>query len=32
MNWQTIFEDGKYKTLKSNIKEVENPDYSWFWK
>ncbi len=29
--WQTIKEDGVYKMLKSNIKEVENPDYSWFY-
>jgi S1-C subfamily serine protease len=29
--WQTIFEDGKYKMLKSKIKEVEDPDYTWFY-
>jgi hypothetical protein len=29
--WQTIFEDGIYKMLRSNIKEVENPDYEWFY-
>jgi len=27
--WQTVFEDGVYKMLRSNIKEVENPDWSW---
>ena len=29
--WQTVLEDGKYKMLKSNIKEVEDPDYYWFY-
>ena len=29
--WKTIFEDGKYKMLKSNIKEIEDPDYRWFY-
>jgi hypothetical protein len=29
--WQTIFEDGVYKMLKSNIKEVVKPDYFWFY-
>lgn len=29
--WQTILEDGVYKMLKSNIKEIEDPDYSWFY-
>jgi S1-C subfamily serine protease len=29
--WQTIFEDGKYKMLKSNIKEVIDPDFNWFY-
>ncbi|MDD3002488.1 MAG: trypsin-like peptidase domain-containing protein [Candidatus Shapirobacteria bacterium] len=29
--WQTIFEDGKYKMLKSKIKEVANPDANWFY-
>lgn len=29
--WKTIFEDGVYKMLKSNIKEVKNPDYLWFY-
>lgn len=29
--WQTIFEDGVYKMLKSNIKEVKNPDSLWFY-
>jgi hypothetical protein len=28
--WQTVFEDGVYKMLSSNIKEVENPEYWWF--
>jgi len=29
--WQTIFEDGVYKMLKSNIKEIKDPDYYWFY-
>ena len=29
--WMTVFEDGKFKLLKSNIKEVSNPEFSWFW-
>jgi len=29
--WKTIFEDGKYKMLKSNIKEIEDPDFDWFY-
>lgn len=29
--WQTIFENGKYKMLRSQIKEVVEPDYSWFY-
>ncbi len=29
--WQTVFEDGKYKMLKSNIKEVKDPDVVWFY-
>ena len=29
--WKTIFEDGKYKMLKSNIKEITNPDIYWFY-
>ncbi len=29
--WQTELENGVYKMLKSNIKEIENPDYSWFY-
>ena len=29
--WQTIFEDGKYKMLSSQIKEVVDPDYIWFY-
>lgn len=29
--WQTIFEDGMYKMLKSKIIEVENPGWEWFY-
>jgi len=29
--WKTVFEDGKYKMLKSNIKEIEDPDWDWFY-
>lgn len=29
--WQTIFEDGVYKMLQSNIKEITDPDWSWFY-
>ena len=29
--WQTIFEGGVYKMLKSNIKEVKEPGYDWFY-
>ena len=29
--WQTIFEDGVYKMLKSNIKEVTDPSFDWFY-
>lgn len=29
--WQTILEDGVYKMLKSKIKEVEDPDWIWFY-
>ena len=29
--WKTIFEDGKYKMLKSNIKEIATPDIYWFY-
>ena len=29
--WQTVKEDGVYKVLKSKIKEVENPDWDWFY-
>ena len=29
--WKTIFEDGKYKMLKSNIKEIISPDAYWFY-
>lgn len=29
--WQTVLEDGVYKMLKSKIKEVENPDWDWFY-
>jgi len=29
--WQTVLEDGVYKMLKSKIKEVEKPDWYWFY-
>jgi len=29
--WQTIQEDGVYKMLKSNIKEMDQPDEMWFY-
>ena len=29
--WKTIFEDGKYKMLKSNIKEITDPGWDWFY-
>jgi hypothetical protein len=29
--WQTVLEDGVYKMNKSNIKEVYDPDWSWFY-
>ncbi|HUV42364.1 MAG TPA: serine protease [Patescibacteria group bacterium] len=29
--WQTVLEDGVYKMLKSKIKEVENPEWDWFY-
>ncbi len=29
--WKTILEEGVYKMLKSNIKEVTSPDYNWFY-
>lgn len=29
--WQTVKEDGVYKMFKSNIKEVENPGWQWFY-
>ena len=29
--WQTVLEDGVYKMLKSNIKEIIDPDYKWFY-
>lgn len=29
--WKTILEDGKYKMLKSNIKEIFDPARSWFY-
>lgn len=29
--WQTILEDGVYKMLKSNIKEVKDPTIDWFY-
>ena len=29
--WQTVLEGGVYKMLKSNIKEVHNPSWEWFY-
>lgn len=29
--WQTVLEDGVYKMLKSKIKEVEDPEWDWFY-
>lgn len=29
--WQTVLEDGVYKMNRSNIKEVFDPDWSWFY-
>ncbi len=29
--WQTVFEDGVYKMLKSKIIEVESPSWRWFY-
>jgi len=29
--WQTVKEDGVYKMLSSNIKEVNNPGWDWFY-
>lgn len=29
--WKTVFEDGVYKLSQSNIAEVEDPDYAWFY-
>ena len=29
--WQTVKENGVYKMLKSKIKEVENPEWDWFY-
>ena len=29
--WQTVLEDEVYKMLKSKIKEVEDPDWDWFY-
>lgn len=29
--WKTVLEDGVYKMLKSKIKEVENPEWDWFY-
>jgi hypothetical protein len=29
--WQTVWEDGVYKMLKSKILEVENPGWDWFY-
>ncbi len=28
--WKTVKEDGVYKMLKSNIKEIANPSWDWF--
>jgi hypothetical protein len=29
--WETVLEDGIYKMNKSNIEEVFNPDWSWYY-
>ena len=29
--WQTVKEDGVFKMLKSNIEEVTNPDWNWYY-
>ena len=29
--WQTVEENGVYKMNKSNIKEVDNPSWEWFY-
>lgn len=29
--WEVVLEDGVYKMNKSNIKEVQNPDFYWMW-
>ena len=29
--WETVLEDGVYKMNKSNIKEIYNPDWFWFY-
>jgi len=29
--WKTVKEDGVYKMLRSKIKEVENPEWGWFY-
>lgn len=29
--WETLKEDGVYKMLRSNIKEVQNPSWDWFY-
>jgi len=29
--WQTVLEDGDYKMNRSNIKEVENPNWDWYY-
>ena len=29
--WQTVEEDGVYKMLKSNIKEIHEPSWDWFY-
>ena len=29
--WETILEDGVYKMLRSNVREVDNPSWEWFY-
>lgn len=29
--WKTVFEDGIYKLSRSNIAEIKDPDYAWFY-
>jgi len=29
--WETVIEEGIYKMNKSKIKEVDDPDYNWFY-